>query len=100
MRSMSAVDEGQEPGEGAWYGEPERSAHDADLLEEMAEARPADAPTPVDLGGARRAIEDCQMEAYAAGDEDWWRYGEGWVLHEQDAEGRWVPEAGDAGESG
>ena len=89
MRSMSADAGGQE----ACHDEPERSARDADLLEEMAEARPADAPTLLDLGGARRAIEACQMEAFAAGDEDWWRYGEGWVLYGQDARGRWVPEA-------
>ena len=66
------------------------------LIEEMAEARPADAPTPVDLGGDPWAIEACQMEAFAAGDEDWWRYGEGWVLYGQDARGHWVAEAGEA----
>ncbi|MBX7496456.1 hypothetical protein K3172_11380 [Qipengyuania sp. 6B39] len=62
------------------------------LIEEMEEARPADAPTVAELTGAALAIEACQMAAFEAGDEDWWRYGEGWALHTRDEHGMWVAE--------
>ena len=66
------------------------------LLCRMEEERPADAPTMAWLGHAD-AVEACQIEAFEAGDEDWWRYGEGFVAYERDAAGRWVAMAEEAG---
>ena len=102
MRSMSPA--GQ-PGEGGQAAPPrEESAPpppvddaDEDAIEAMEEARPDHAPGYGELNGTSEEIEACQAETYAAGDEDWWRYGAGWTCHAQDANGRWVPEAG-AGE--
>jgi hypothetical protein len=54
----------------------------------MERERPIDAPDP-DLLGKKREVELCQMAAYDAGDEDWYRYGEGYVFYERDAEGYW-----------
>ena len=61
------------------------------LLHDMEMARPADAPRISELEGDPEQIEECQLDAFTAGDEDWWRYGAGWVLHERDAFGLWVP---------
>ena len=62
------------------------------LLEEMDEARPADAPPVEELAGQAWEVEACQMAAFEAGDEDWWRYGADWALHTRDAAGEWVAE--------
>ena len=32
-------------------------------------------------------------QAYASGEEDWWRYGAQWLCHVKDTDGRWVPDA-------
>lgn len=82
---------------------------EARLLDAMADERPADAPSLAELGGSREEIERCQMAAFEARDEDWWRYGAGWVLYTRAAGGGWVPEeeiaqgakpAADAGRGG
>ena len=67
------------------------------LIEEMDEARPADAPALEELSGNEFEVEQCQMAAFEAGDEDWWRYGADWALHTRDAAGEWVA-AGEGGE--
>ncbi|WP_421991983.1 hypothetical protein [Qipengyuania sp.] len=58
----------------------------------MEEERPDDAPSYAELTGDPAEIEECQMAAFEAEDEDWWRYGEDWVLHTRDADGMWVAE--------
>ncbi len=62
------------------------------LIEEMDEARPADAPPVEALPGPAWEVEACQMAAFEAGDEDWWRYGADWALHTRNAAGEWVVE--------
>ena len=62
------------------------------LIEEMDEARPADAPAMEELSGNEFEVEECQMAAFEAGDEDWWRYGADWALHARNAAGVWVVE--------
>ncbi len=62
------------------------------LLEEMAEQRPPAAP-PLHLLGEAGAVEACQMDAFEAGDAQWWRYGEDYVTYARDADGNWVAEA-------
>ena len=62
------------------------------LIEEMEEARPADAPAMEELSGNEFEVEQCQMAAFEAGDEDWWRYGADWALHARNAAGVWVVE--------
>ena len=62
------------------------------LIEEMDEARPADAPPVEELTGHAWEVEACQMAAFEAGDEDWWRYGTDWALHTRNAAGEWVAE--------
>lgn len=47
-----------------------------------------DAPDPYLLGEPRE-VELCQMAAYEAGDEDWYRYGEGYAFYECGAGGYW-----------
>ena len=65
------------------------------LLHEMEEARPEGAPAYAELAGHPWSVEACQMAAFEAGDEDWWRYGADWALHTQDAGGAWVVEDGE-----
>lgn len=55
---------------------------------EMEEHRPVDAP-PLDELGDPGLVEDCQMEAFEAGDPEWWRMGEDRVLFERDGYGDW-----------
>ncbi|UIP08121.1 hypothetical protein LY632_06925 [Erythrobacter sp. SDW2] len=58
----------------------------------MAEARPADAPELWRLG-EERAVEACQVEAFLAGDSEWWRVGADQVRYRRDGEdGGWYPE--------
>ena len=59
-----------------------------ELREEMEQERPMDAPDPYLLGEPRE-VELCQMAAYDAGDEDWYRYGEGYAFYERGAGGYW-----------
>ncbi|MGB7406978.1 MAG: hypothetical protein WA908_00590 [Pontixanthobacter sp.] len=61
------------------------------LLNRMDAARPAHAPQPGALGNPAD-VEACQMEAFEAGDENWWRYGADFVVFAVDAEGAWRPE--------
>ena len=75
--------------------EDERSDLDwEELAEEMAEARPVNAPPP-ELLGDPEAVEACQIEAFEMGDEDWWRYGENFACFEEGEDGVWRPESAD-----
>ena len=67
------------------------------MLEEMEEQRPADAP-PIEMLGEPDKVRKCQIDAFEAGDEDWWRYGEDFVWFEQDDQGDWHAEPGDGEE--
>ncbi len=67
------------------------------LLHEMEEARPEDAPPVDEMEGDPEEIEQCQMAAFEAGDEDWWRYGADFVLHARNALGYWAAVAEEAG---
>ena len=60
------------------------------VLCEMEEARPEDAPSLEDLGDPEE-VEACQLDAFQAGDADWWRYGEEYVLHQRGVCGYWSP---------
>ena len=62
-----------------------------ELIERMAEARPADAPD-FDAMGQGFDAEQCQIKALVAGDRNWWRYGPDFELWEKDAGGIWRPE--------
>ena len=62
------------------------------VVREMEEARPEDAPDPQWMGTLSE-VDECQTSAFIAGDADWWRYGEGFALWEQDGEGEWHPPA-------
>ncbi len=66
---------------------PHFPAHEA-LACRMDEARPAEAPPHGALGNMD-AVAECQMAAFEAGDEDWWRYGENFDLFEC-VRGVWV----------
>jgi hypothetical protein len=44
------------------------------VLDEMDEARPADAPAPGLLGPVEE-VEECQIDAFLSGDPEWWRVG-------------------------
>ena len=75
--------------------EDERSDLDwEELAEEVAEARPVNAPPP-ELLGDPEAVEACQIEAFEMGDEDWWRYGENFACFEEGEDGVWRPESAD-----
>jgi hypothetical protein len=67
------------------------------LLHEMEDARPEDAPPVDEMEGDPEEIEQCQMAAFEAGDEDWWRYGADFVLHARNALGYWAAVAEEAG---
>ena len=64
------------------------------LHEEMAEARPLNAPPP-ELLGDPEVVEACQIQAFELGDEDWWRYGENFACFEEGEDGVWRPEPAD-----
>ena len=73
----------------------------ARLLNEMEDRRPLDAPEPDELGGDPAQIEECQIAAFEAGDEDWWRYGVDFVAYAKNEFGDWAPiEDQDEGHSG
>lgn len=61
-------------------------------ISQMDEVRPEDAPDPQLMGEAWE-VDECQASAFMAGDEDWWRYGAGFVFWEKDGEGKWHPSA-------
>lgn len=61
-------------------------------LNAMRDGRPADAPRIDQLGDDPMEIEQCQLTAFRAGDEDWWRYGAGFVAYERNELGYWAPE--------
>ena len=63
----------------------------ARLLNEMEDQRPLDAPEPDELGGDPAQIEECQIAAFEAGDEDWWRYGVDFVAYAKNEFGDWAP---------
>ncbi len=63
----------------------------ARLLNEMEDQRPLDAPEPDELGGDPAQIEECQIAAFEAGDEDWWRYGADFVAYAKNEFGDWAP---------
>ena len=63
----------------------------ARLLNEMEDRRPLDAPEPDELGGDPAQIEECQIAAFEAGDEDWWRYGVDFVAYAKNEFGDWAP---------
>lgn len=63
----------------------------ARLLNEMEDRRPLDAPEPDELGGDPAQIEECQIAAFEAGDEDWWRYGADFVAYAKNEFGDWAP---------
>ena len=63
----------------------------ARLLNEMEDQRPLDAPQPDELGGDPAQIEECQIAAFEAGDEDWWRYGVDFVAYAKNEFGDWAP---------
>lgn len=58
------------------------------LLHLMDEQRPPDAPPLSELDDAE-AAEACQIAAFEAGDDEWWRYGDGFALYEADGSGGW-----------
>lgn len=63
--------------------------------------RPLDAPEPDELGGDPAQIEECQIAAFEAGDEDWWRYGVDFVAYAKNEFGDWAPiEDQDEGHTG
>ena len=73
----------------------------ARLLNEMEDQRPLDAPEPDELGGDPAQIEECQIAAFEAGDEDWWRYGVDFVAYAKNEFGDWAPiEDQDEGHAG
>lgn len=73
----------------------------ARLLNEMEDQRPLDAPEPDELGGDPAQIEECQIAAFEAGDEDWWRYGVDFVAYAKNEFGDWAPiEDQDEGHTG
>ena len=73
----------------------------ARLLNEMEDQRPLDAPEADELGGDPAQIEECQIAAFEAGDEDWWRYGVDFVAYAKNEFGDWAPiEDQDEGHSG
>ena len=73
----------------------------ARLLNEMEDQRPLDAPEPDELGGDPAQIEECQIAAFEAGDEDWWRYGVDFVAYAKNEFGDWAPiEDQDEGDTG
>ena len=73
----------------------------ARLLNEMEDQRPLDAPEPDELGGDPAQIEECQIAAFEAGDEDWWRYGADFVAYAKNEFGDWAPiEDQDEGDTG
>ncbi len=73
----------------------------ARLLNEMEDRRPLDAPEPDELGGDPAQIEECQIAAFEAGDEDWWRYGVDFVAYAKNEFGDWAPiEDQDEGHAG
>ncbi|PNQ76790.1 hypothetical protein BA950_06075 [Erythrobacter sp. SAORIC-644] len=73
----------------------------ARLLNEMEDQRPLDAPEPDELGGDPAQIEECQIAAFEAGDEDWWRYGVDFVAYAKNEFGDWAPiEDQDEGNTG
>ncbi|MEE2795027.1 MAG: hypothetical protein VX512_09340, partial [Pseudomonadota bacterium] len=73
----------------------------ARLLNEMEDQRPLDAPEPDELGGDPAQIEECQIAAFEAGDEDWWRYGVYFVAYAKNEFGDWAPiEDQDEGHTG
>ena len=98
-------------GEGPCCGEPRWPACRAcphyppvaRLLNEMEDQRPLDAPEPDELGGDPAQIEECQIAAFEAGDEDWWRYGVDFVAYAKNEFGDWAPiedeREGDTGEA-
>ena len=63
----------------------------ARLLNEMEDQRPLDAPEADELGGDPAQIEECQIAAFEAGDEDWWRYGADFVAYAKNEFGDWAP---------
>ncbi len=96
-------------GEGPCCGEPRWPACRAcphyppvaRLLNEMEDQRPLDAPEPDELGGDPAQIEECQIAAFEAGDEDWWRYGVDFVAYAKNEFGDWAPiEDQDEGHTG
>ena len=73
----------------------------ARLLNEMEDQRPLDAPEPDELGGDPAQIEECQIAAFEAGDEDWWRYGVDFIAYAKNEFGDWAPiEDQDEGNTG
>ena len=73
----------------------------ARLLNEMEDQRPLDAPEADELGGDPAQIEECQIAAFEAGDEDWWRYGVDFVAYAKNEFGDWAPiEDRDEGDTG
>ena len=86
-------------GEGPCFGEPRWPSCRAcphyppvaRLLNEMEDRRPLDAPEPDELGGDPAQIEECQIAAFEAGDEDWWRYGADFVAYAKNEFGDWAP---------
>ena len=73
----------------------------ARLLNEMEDQRPLDAPEADELGGDPAQIEECQIAAFEAGDEDWWRYGADFVAYAKNEFGDWAPiEDQDEGHTG
>ena len=73
----------------------------ARLLNEMEDQRPLDAPEADELGGDPAQIEECQIAAFEAGDEDWWRYGVDFVAYAKNEFGDWAPiEDQDEGHTG
>ena len=65
------------------------------LLNRMEDARPAHAP-PLEQLGEYDEVEACQIDAFEAGEADWWRFGEDFVLYREDEWGEWVPEREEA----
>ena len=63
----------------------------ARLLNEMEDQRPLDAPEADELGGDPAQIEECQIAAFEAGDEDWWGYGADFVAYAKNEFGDWAP---------
>ena len=61
------------------------------MEEERPDIRANEAP-PLYVLGERDAVLACQAEAFRAGDEDWYRYGEGSVRYRCTDDGEWEPD--------
>ncbi|MGB3740201.1 MAG: hypothetical protein WA948_12720, partial [Pontixanthobacter sp.] len=62
----------------------------ARLFHRMEDARPDHAPAPQELGDPGE-VEARQMDAFMAGDPDWWRYGEDFVPYRRNDCDKWMP---------